>query len=99
MIWARRTASIDESKEIQDQFEELFMKLGCPAQMMLVAAFEPGASQTALFVSLPNPAFLGSFQGFERINEGDLPSEGSLLIGHNNQFEWHFRYPTRGPKP
>jgi hypothetical protein len=38
MMWVRRIISPAEWNEVQDQFESLFVKLGCPGQMMLVAA-------------------------------------------------------------
>ena len=51
MIWARRIIAPAEWNEVQDQFESLFVKLGCPGQMMLVATSGPGAPM--LFASLP----------------------------------------------
>jgi hypothetical protein len=98
MIWARKAIVLSEWDEIQDQFEELFMKLGGPRQMMLVATSSSGADQTDLCMSLPNSALLSLFQGFEAIAEMDLPSEASLLIGHDSQFKVRFEYPTRTSK-
>lgn len=93
MIWARRTIAPAEWNEVQDQFESLFVKLGCPAQMMLVAVSGPGPS--LLFASLPNPGLLSAMAGFERIDNSGLPSEASLLVGHPLAFEKHFTYPKR----
>lgn len=93
MIWARRVIAPAESSEVQDQFEGLFVKLGCPGQMMLVATSGPGLP--TLFASLPNPGLLNALMGFERVNDSELPSEASLLIGHPHAFEKRFRYPKR----
>ena len=64
MIWSRRTIVPGEWNEVQDQFESLFVKLGCPGQMMLVATSGPGP--TMLFASLPNPGLLNALAGFEQ---------------------------------
>ncbi|MCC2654575.1 MAG: hypothetical protein K0Q60_4741 [Microvirga sp.] len=90
MIWARRVIAPAEWNGVQDQFEDLFVKLGCPGQMMLVAA--SGLSPPILFVSLPNPGLLNALADFERIDDSELPTEASLLVGHNHEFEKRFRY-------
>jgi hypothetical protein len=95
MIWVRRIIIPAEWNEVQDQFESLFVKLGCPGQMMLVAA--SGLSPPMLFVSLPNAGLLNALAGFERIDDGELPAEASLLVGHNHAFEKRFRYPKWKP--
>jgi hypothetical protein len=95
MIWARRTIAPPEWQDAQDQFENLFMKLGCPRQMMLVAVFGPAPDQTSLFASLPDAMLLTCLKGFESIGSCELPPEASLLIGHNDQFAKHFTYPKR----
>jgi hypothetical protein len=95
MIWVRRIIDPVEWNEAQDQFEGLFMKLGCPSQMMLVATHGPGP--TMLFASLPNPTFLNALAGFERFGDNELPSEASLLVGHHHAFEKRFRYPKWKP--
>jgi hypothetical protein len=91
MIWARRTIDTSEWDEVQDQFESLFMKLGCPGQMMLVAT--SGSGPPMLFANLPNPALLNALERFERIGDGELPSEASLLIGLPYAFAKRFSYP------
>jgi hypothetical protein len=72
MIWARRIIDPAEWNEVQDQFENLFMKLGCPSQMMLVATCGPGP--ITLLASLPNPYLLNALTGSEQISDG----EGSI---------------------
>ncbi len=95
MIWACTVIAPAEWNEVQDRFESLFVKLGCPGQMMLVAGSGPGP--TMLFASLPNPGLLNALVGLERIDDGELPSEASLLVGHNHAFEKRFRYPRWKP--
>lgn len=95
MIWARRIVAPGEWNEVQDQFESLFVKLGCPGQMMLVAT--SGCSPTILFASLPNTVLLTVLAGFELTGDGELPAEAALLVGHPHAFEKRFRYPKRPP--
>jgi hypothetical protein len=96
MIWVRRMIEPAEWQEIEDGFENLFIKLGCPKQMMLVA----GTGEThrpTLFASLPNTAFLNAVAGFESVSEGDLPAEATLIIGHNEHFRRYFHPAARKP--
>jgi hypothetical protein len=99
MLWARKTIGPTDWGTTQDQFEELFVKLGGPKQMMLVAASDPASGQPIFLMSLPSTTFLGTFSGFERVMEGDLPSEAALLVGHNDEMKKHFSYPVRKPSP
>ena|SRR5215218_1344334 len=94
MIWVRRLITSAEWNEVQDWFESLFVKLGCPGQMMLVAA--TGPSPPILFASLPNPGLLHALAGFEQIEDSELPFEASLLVGHPHAFAKRFTYPKRG---
>ncbi|HEV2565867.1 MAG TPA: hypothetical protein VGU19_12370 [Microvirga sp.] len=95
MLWAKKAIGPADWEPTQDQFEELFVKLGGPKQMMLAAACDPASGQSILLMSLPNATFLGFFSGFERVTEDALPSEAALLVGHNDELLKHFRYPAR----
>jgi hypothetical protein len=95
MIWVRRIIIPAEWNEVQDQFESLYVKHGCPGQMVLVAA--TGAGSPILFASLPNSSLLHALAGFEGVGDDELPTEASLLVGHNHAFEKRFRYPKWKP--
>jgi hypothetical protein len=95
MIWARRIINPAECNQVQDQFESLFVKLGCPGQMLLVAISSPVS--TMLFASLPHSALLNALTGFDRIDDSELPSEASLLVGHHHAFKKFFTYPKWKP--
>jgi hypothetical protein len=97
MLWAKKAIGPAEWGPTQDQFEELFVKLGSPKQMMLAAASDPTSGQSIFLMSLPNTTFLGSFSGFECVTEEALPSEAALLVGHNDELLKHFKYPARRP--
>ncbi len=95
MIWARRIIDSAEWNEVQDQFESLFMKLGCPGQMMLAASC--GSDPTMLFASLPNPVLLNALVGVEQIGDSEFPSEASLFVGYKHTFHKRFRHPKWQP--
>ena len=95
MIWVRRIIIPAEWNEVQDQFESLFVKLGCPGQMMLVATSSAGPPM--FFASLPNSSLVHALPGFERIEDSEVPSEASLLVGHNYAFEKRFGCPKWKP--
>lgn len=99
MLWARKAIGPTDWGSTQDQFEELFVKLGGPKQMMLVAASDPESGQPIFLMSLPSTTILGAFAGFERITDSDLPSEAALLVGHGDEMKKHFSYPARKPGP
>jgi hypothetical protein len=96
MIWARKTSGLSEWNDLQEQFEELFTKLGCPRQMMLNAGSPAVASQIDLFISLPYAGFLSTFHEFDQISESELPLEASFLVGHNDAFRVRFKFPRQG---
>jgi hypothetical protein len=95
MIWDRRIIIPAERNEVQDQFEGLFVRLGCPGQIMLVATTGPGP--TMLFACLLNSALLHALAGFERVFDDEPPGGASLLVDHNHTFEKRFRYPKWKP--
>ena len=99
MLWAKKAVSPAEWEPTQERFEELFVKLGSPKQMMLAAACDPGSGQSILLVSLPNTAYLGLFPGFESVTKDALPSEAALLVGHSDELLKRFRYPARRVVP
>jgi hypothetical protein len=94
MIWARRIIAPGEWNEVQDQFESLFVKLGCPGQKMMLVATS-GCGPTILSASFPNTVLLTALAGFEQTGDGELPAEASLLVGHPYAFEKRLRYPER----
>jgi len=99
MLWAKKAIGPADWGPTQDQFEELFVKLGGPKQMMLAAAADPASGQSILLMSLPNTTFLEFFSGFECVTEDALPAEAALLVGHSDELLKHFRYPARRPVP
>jgi len=99
MLWAKKVVNPDEWEPTQDRFEELFVKLGSPKQMMLAAACDPESGQSILLMSLPNTAYLGFFSGFESVTEDALPPEAALLVGHSDELLKRFRYPARRVAP
>jgi hypothetical protein len=44
---------------------------------------------------LPDHKLAVAYPGFEAIQPADLPTEATLLIGHQDAFQEHFRFPIR----
>jgi len=95
MIWAKRDFQFAEYAPYQVQFEELHFKLGGPAAMMMVMA-KKNARLSDVIISLPDAKFLRMFEGFEIIDESELPKEVSILcVNHaTDDFEKRFKIPS-----
>ena len=76
-----------------DRFEEMFNAMQGPRDMMMISTGLPG--ETTVYLSLPNQKFAVAYPGFEEVQLADLPTEATLLIGHQDAFQEHFRFPRR----
>ena len=63
MIWATRIFPQNGWYHVQDQFEEQYDAAGEPEGMMLVCVDTPDF-KTRIFVGLPDPSLLASYDGF-----------------------------------
>jgi len=95
MIWAKREFQFAEYGPYQDRFEKLHFKLGGPGEMMMVMA-EKNARLSDVIISLPDAALLSMFDGFEIIDESELPKGVSILcVNHaTGDFEKRFKIPS-----
>jgi hypothetical protein len=64
-----------------------------PRDMMMISTGLPG--ETTVYLSLPNQKLAVADPGFEEVQLADLPTEATLLIGHQDAFQEHFRFPRR----
>jgi hypothetical protein len=62
--------------------------------MMLIIVDAPDLSSSKLIVCLP-ASLLSIYEGFVEIQPDALPSEATLLVGHQDLFEELFDYPAR----
>jgi hypothetical protein len=76
-----------------DRFEEMFNAMQGPRDMMMISTGLPG--ETTVYLSLPNQKLAVAYPGFEEVQLADLPVEATLLIGHQDAFQEHFRFPRR----
>jgi hypothetical protein len=84
-VWVAKTVSNEEWGRVQDMFENQFMTLGSPRDMMLVCVEDNPATGTAkLIASFPDETLLGLHPGFEEVT--------TLLVGDNAGFEECFAY-------
>ena len=95
MIWARKTFGLNDYGSIHDKFASLFLNMGAPGGMMMVAVTEDAHQKTDVYLSVPEERFLLLFVGFSRITEGDLPEEATFLVGHDSDFEHRFDFPKQ----
>jgi hypothetical protein len=58
--------------------------------MMLLFADRPDY-RTDIFVGLPDEGLLASYEGFQRVDEGNLPRRVRLLWGDEHEFDRRFR--------
>jgi hypothetical protein len=96
MIWAKREFKFAEYGPYQDRFAGLHLSLREPAGMMMVMA-KKSATLSDVIISLPDQALLAMFDGFQLIEESDLPKEASILyVDHaTDDFEKRFTLPRR----
>lgn len=97
-VWAKRRL-VDWSP-LFDRFEAAFLALNGPRDMLMVAAnkaWDATAQAHAedIIIRVPEQILEG-FGGFEKMPATSLPDEASLLIGHQDEFERVFRFPTVG---
>ena len=89
MIWAEKTVQVGEAAPVQEQFENLFIQLGWPDDMMLVSIDAKWPNEESLIISLPDDRLLALFDGFEAIEEAALPKTARLLVAKQAAFEEH----------
>jgi hypothetical protein len=94
VIWAARTFTRGDWMSVQDLFEQQFLALNAPRDMMLVAVDNHDGSQT-LYVGLPNDERLRTFEDFTLVDASELPREARLLVGNQTAFEEQFLYSSR----
>jgi hypothetical protein len=93
MTWFRRRYGIADYGRAFEEFEALFNRLHGPRDMMMIKT-ELGDG-TRVYLSLPDPQLVQAYPGFEPIDPAELPTEATLLIGHQDAFGERFRFATR----
>jgi hypothetical protein len=93
MSWfKRRYGSADYRPEFES-FEQMFNSLHGPRNMMMISTGL--ADTTTVYLSLPDSELAEMYPGFTHIQASDLPAEATLLIGHQDAFQEHFRFAVR----
>lgn len=80
---------------VLDDFVQLFMALGGPAQMMMVEEVHHRLNST-LWIWLPEAHLSDAFPGFQAADEAGLPKRAILLAGNKSRFEKQFEPGARG---
>jgi hypothetical protein len=91
MIWAAQEVNPADCARDFNQLEKKYLKLGGPADMMLVAENRDDGTIMLLWGS-PEVDQLALFLGFEPIADHKLPRKAQLLIGREMAFKDFSRY-------
>src|SRR5580693_8015272 len=97
MIWGKRRFAYADYSPYFDRLEKLVMAAPTQyRQFMMVSTDtdEPGVSD--FYVGVPNEAFMAWFDGFERVEEPQVPKViDTLHIGDANEIERRFQFRHR----
>ena len=95
MVWLRRDFGETNWGGFQDQFELMFVEMGAPSDMMLVATRRPGEMPSVLYACFPQGLRTDVLPGFEPVSEDEIPQTAILLVGHRAAFANRFDFPER----
>jgi hypothetical protein len=93
MPWFKRHYGATDYRQAFERFEQMFNSLHGPRDMMMISTGL--ADDTIIYLSLPHHKLAVAYPGFEPIQPADLPTEATLLIGHQDAFQERFRFPIR----
>lgn len=94
MIWAKRRFSFHAYEPYLVRLRELHSDPAPESDELMMVGRKVGKRGLQnVYVALPNAGFLGSFDGFEVINETDLPNEIDFhLYGNRSAVEKQFKF-------
>jgi hypothetical protein len=90
MYWATRVFDGRDNVDIKALFEDRFIALGRPRDMLLISA-EASTQHAQVCVGLPALDLLTDFDGFRPMAWKDLPRAPTLLAGHRDVFQAMFQ--------
>jgi hypothetical protein len=93
MPWFKRHYGSADYRPEFECFEQMFNSLHGPRDMMMISTGL--ADATTVYLSLPNSKLAAIYPGFAEIQPADLPTEATLLIGHQDAFQERFRFAAR----
>ena len=93
MAWFKRDYRSADYRQDFDCFEQMFNSLHGPRDMMMISTGL--ADARTVYLSLPDPKLATMYPGFTEIQSADLPTEATLLIGHQDAFQERFRFAAR----
>lgn len=92
MPWFKRHYGSTDYRPEFDCFEQMFASLHGPREMMMIST---GLADTTVYLNLPDPKLVAMYPGFTEIEPANLPTEATLLIGHQDAFQERFRFASR----
>jgi hypothetical protein len=99
MVWAKREFSYADYTPYMDHLEKLL--LSNPSlyrEFIMISTDTPNARDSDYYVGVPNISFLAPFDGFEMVEEKDLPKQiNTVHIADQttDEFKSRFRFRSR----
>jgi hypothetical protein len=93
MLWFKRHYGLADYRQEFERFEEMFNSQHGPRDMMMVLAGL--GDETTVYFYLPDPELAAAFPDFEAILPTGLPTEATLLVGHQDAFQERFKFARR----
>jgi hypothetical protein len=102
MIWAKREFKFADYSCYHTRFADLYdrlYKLHGPTGAMMVKAGK-GFGLSDVIICVPGPEYLTQFDGFQIIDESELPEEAAPLYVNlqTDDFERRFKTPDYNPR-
>src|SRR5215475_12944548 len=96
MIWGKRSFQWANYAPYQDKIAKLMMDNSASyRQFIMVSAKTEKAGEDVCYVGVPNETLFGGFDGFQRVEESELPKVIDALLvadGTTEEFTSRFRF-------
>jgi hypothetical protein len=96
MIWGRRSFSWADYSPYQDKLTKLMMdNPTLYKQFIMVSTKKETAGTSICYVGVPSEAFFAGFDGFDRVQESELPKVIDVLLvadGSTDEFKSRFQF-------
>jgi len=97
MVWGKRRFAGADYSPYFDRLEKLMMATATRyREFMMVSTNTDDILVSDYYVGVPNEAFMAAFDGFERVEESQVPKViDTLHIGDANEVERRFQFRHR----
>ncbi len=96
MIWGKRSFQWADYAPYQDKLAKLMMDNPTLYRQFIMVSQKTGkVGEDVCYVGVPNEALFGGFDGFQRVEEGELPKVIDALLvadGTTEEFKSRFQF-------